>query len=201
MTMNPGAFYTERLPAQFNRIFEEAQARGAEDRILRGLAAVDATLAVEVEGAGKWFLNIDSGVMTPGDAPAHAPFLTLRHDLDAFAALERESGDSALGFLGGMAGLGGEMLLTKQRIDNLRMVRGTVRFELTGEAGFTLITHFGEGPVQDEAACSLCVDADVYAQLRNQEIDAQEAFMSGRIGIEGDMTMAMQLALALLSPY
>ena len=44
------------------------------------------------------------------------------------------------------------------------------------------------------------VASDVLAQLRSGELDPQDAFMDGRIEIEGDMEMAIGLALAALSP-
>ena len=47
--------------------------------------------------------------------------------------------------------------------------------------------------------CHLILDREIYAQLRAGEIDPQDAFMGGKIEIEGDMQVAMQLALAVLS--
>ena len=115
-------------------------------------------------------------------------------------AIERESGDSALGFLGGMAGLKQEILFTQLRVDNLRMVKGTVRFTLTGPQGCSLLSHFGGGEPALEPDCALSIDGELYSELRAGEIDPQEAFMSGKIELTGDLQMAMQLALAVMSP-
>jgi hypothetical protein len=203
MSEGPRRFYTERVPAQFNRALERTLADEGEDgRLFRGLVSVDETIEVRVEGAADspFHLNIEAGRMTVGNAPDHEPFAILVHDLAACEAIERESGDSALGFLGGMAGLSQEILFTRQRVDNLRMVNGTVRFSLTGAGGFALVSHFGGGEPAAEPDCELAVDAEIYARLRAGEIDAQEAFMSGKVDIAGDMQMAMQLALAVMSP-
>ena len=86
------------------------------------------------------------------------------------------------------------------RVDNLRAVGGTVRFSLTGPQGFTMLSHFGGGEPAELPECTLSVDSEIYARLRAGEIDPQEAFMSGKVDIEGDMQMAMQLALAVMSP-
>ena len=126
--------------------------------------------------------------------------MVLVHDLAACEAIERESADSALGLLGGMAGLKQDILFTKLRVDNLRLVNGTVRFSLEGAQGFTLLTHFGGGEPAAEPDCELSIDQEIYAQLRAGEIDPQEAFLSGKIDIVGDLQMAMQLALAVMSP-
>ena len=43
---------------------------------------------------------------------------------------------------------------------------------------------------------SLRMDAEVYRQLREGELKAQDAFFSGAIEVEGDMQLAISLALA-----
>ncbi len=138
--------------------------------------------------------------MESGDAAAQAPFLTLIQDAASYARLVQEAGDSALGMLGGLSGLAGEMKLTRTRIDALAGVSGSLQFTLSGDEGFTLLTHFGGGPVPDQPTTTITVDPDGYRKLRAGEVQAHEAFMSGLIQVEGDMQLAMQLALAALSP-
>jgi putative sterol carrier protein len=207
MSADPQDFYARRVPAQWNRTLEEqesAAAAGDETakRVSAGMQGVDATIRVLVRGAEEqsFQLNISSGRMTAGDEAAHPPFMTLAHDLAAFEVLERESGDSVLGFLGGLAGLEEAMKLTSGRMDNLSDLEGTLRFALTGEGGFTLLVHFGDGEVADEAKCSLSVQREAYEKLRTGEINPQEAFMNQQIEVAGDMQMAMQLALAAMTP-
>jgi len=200
---DPHRFYGERIPAQFNRALEEQEARGeAGRRVYDGMRAVSATIRVDVEGegGGTFFLNIDRGRMTAGSEPAHEPFLTLLQDQRAFRRLAREAGDSALALLGGLSGLAGEMRLTRSRIENLRDVNGLVRFEVTGEDGFALRTHFGPAPVPAEARTTIRVDEQAYRDLRSGTLDPQSAFMNQQILVEGDMQTAMQLALATIAP-
>jgi putative sterol carrier protein len=92
------------------------------------------------------------------------------------------------------------MRLTRSRIENLDGLKGTARLELTGNAGFRVDTHFGNDPLPDEPHCIIRMNDDVYRDLRTGSIPAQEAFITGKIAIEGDMQMAMELALAALSP-
>lgn len=204
MSADPQDFYTRRVPAQWNKTLEtqEAEATGGDDdakRILQGMQSVDATIRVQVDG-NDFALNVDAGRMTAAEAPAQAPFMTLAHDMDTFAVLERESGDSVLGFLGGLAGLEESMKLTASRMQNLAGLEGTLRFALTGDGGFVLLVHFGEGEVAAEPKCRLSVDREAYDKLRSGEINPQEAFMNQQIEIAGDMQMAMQLALAAMTP-
>ena len=90
--------------------------------------------------------------------------------------------------------------LTTQRLHNLAGLEGTLAFELTGEGGFALLVHFGEGEVASEPRCKIEIAREAYEQLRKGELNPQEAFMNGQIVTSGEMQMAMQLALAAMTP-
>jgi hypothetical protein len=92
------------------------------------------------------------------------------------------------------------MRLTRARVDNLALVNGMVHFEVTGPDGFLLRTHFGAGPVPDEPHTRIRVDETAYRDLREGKLDPQAAFLEQRIAVEGDMQLAMQLALAAIAP-
>jgi hypothetical protein len=199
----PASFYGERIPAQFNRALDRQQSLGdAGRRLYDAMRAVDATIRVDVAGAGggTFFLNIRGGLMTADPGAAHAPFLTLIQDRRAFDRLAREAGDSALALLGGLSGIAGELVLTRARVENLRQVDALIRFEVTGEDGFALGTHFGNAPVPAEPKTRISIDAEAYRDLRSGALDPQLAFMNQQIRVEGDMQAAMQLALAAVAP-
>jgi putative sterol carrier protein len=200
---DPHSYFVERLPAQFDRALRQAErAVESAQRVLDGMRAVRTTFVVEVrgEGGGRFVLNVDGGLLSTGDAPAHPVALTLAIDRRDFEPLIRDAGDAALGFLGGLSGLAGEMKLTKSRLDLLAGVRGSLRFEVKGDDGFSLVTHFGDGPPREPPDTVIRVAPDVYAELRAGRLDAQSAFMTGKLEIEGDMQLAMQVALAAMAP-
>jgi hypothetical protein len=198
-TPDPQTFFTERLPSQWNRALaqQEQQVKAAQ-KTLDGMRAVDATLRVIVDGT-PYDLNIAGGQMSAAPA-AGPPLLTLVLDRAGYARLVREAGESAMGFLGGLAGLAGEMKLTKSRLENLRNVQGALRFEVAGPDGLALTTHFGSNPIPEAPDTTLSVDADTYAELRAGRLDPQQAFLGGKIRVAGNMQLAMQVALAALSP-
>jgi len=200
---DPRTFFLETLPGQWNAALrDQERAVEAAERLLAGMRAVDATIGVEIQGerGGRFFLNIAAGRLEPGDSPAHPPFLTLRQDRASFERFAAEVGDSALGFLGALSGLAQEMRLTRARVELLSGLAGCVRFELRGEGGFVLLTHFGAGPVPEVPTTSIAVDRDAYRALRAGELNPQDAFLGGKIQVEGDLQLAMQLALAALAP-
>ena len=121
-------------------------------------------------------------------------------DRKAFGRIVEESSDSALAMLGGLSGLAGELKLTTSRMALLEGVLGTLHFEVTGDDGFALLTHFGPEPIPDEPTTSIRVSPEGYEELKSGALDPQNAFLTGRIVVEGDMQLAMQLALAALTP-
>jgi len=200
---DPRSFYRERIPTQWNAALASQQALGEPGRRLyEEMCAVDATIRVEVEGegGGTFFLNVEAGCMTTGGSPAQPPFLTLLQDRRAFERLASEAGDSAMAMLGGLSGLAGEMRLTRSRLENLSQVRGLVLFEVTGDEGWSLRTHFGPDPVPAQPTTEIRVDPEAYRDLRSGALDPQTAFLNHQIVVEGDMQVAMQLALAAISP-
>jgi hypothetical protein len=158
---DPRRFFEEMLPAQWNEALrEQERAVEAAERLLEGMRAVEATLCVEIagEGGGRFHLNVSGGRLTAGETPSHPPFLTLRLERPDFERFAAEIGDSALGFLGALSGLGQEMRLTRARVDLLGALEGTVRFELRGEGGFALLTGFGPNPPSEAPTTSISVD-------------------------------------------
>lgn len=200
---DPRTFYTRTIPEQFNAAFDAHQRNGEQGRELHeGLRVVTATIRVDVggEGGGTFFLNIDQGRMQPGEAPAQPPFLTMRQDRSSFDALVAEVGESAMAMLGGLSGLTGGMHLTQGRVENLAGLDGTVGLHVEGEGGFQIVSHFGTGPMAAEPTATIRIDVDVYGKLRSGELSAPSAFMEGKINVDGDMQLAMQLALSAVSP-
>lgn len=200
---DPDRFYRERVPTQFNRDFAAQEAIGEEGAaLLARMRAVDATIRVEVVDAagGPYYLNIEKGQMNAGDDPKWPPFMTIEQDLTSFGRIVRESGDSVMSLLGGLLGLQGKMHLTAMRVQSFSDVDGLVHLEVTGDAGFALRLHLGEGPCPGTPDTKITLDEKAYSDLRSGALDPQGAFMNSLIRVEGDMQKAMQLALAAVAP-
>jgi len=204
--LSPAAFYGTRVPEQWNRTLAEQEAAAADDeaarRVLEGMRGVNATLRIDVEGegGGTFFLNVRRGTMAADDVPATTPLLTVVQDRRAFERVAREAGDSALGLLGGLSGFRRDFKLTKSRLDNLASVAGCLGFEVTGDDGFGFRVHFGGTPVPETPDTEIRVAPEIYADLRAGRLDPQNAFMTGKLDVSGDLQIAMALALAALSP-
>jgi len=143
-------FYRERIPEQFNRTLENQRAAASGDpaaaRMLEEMEAVRTAIVVQIDSGDtlhRHAFEIDRGVMRYVETPERLPFLILGHSLEDFPDIRRECGDSLLGFLGGLAGLGDEMRLTSQRVRSLRELNGSLVFERVGPGGFVLFASFG----------------------------------------------------------
>jgi hypothetical protein len=199
----PGRFFGEELPAELNRSLREQERKvETERRVLDAMRAVHATLCFEVrgEGGGTFFVNLEGGRATASARAAHPPLLAIVQDRTSFDRLVREAGDSPLRLIGGLSGLGGELRLTRGRVEALAGVTGRVRFEVSGEQGFWLLTCFGGAAGDGAPDATIRVDAAAYAELKAGKLDPPGAFLSGRIEVDGDAPLAMRIALAAMAP-
>lgn len=200
---DPQAFYTTTIPEDFNRGLDEQAALGvAGRRVFDAMRALSATIRIDLVGVHPTtiYLNIENGRMSAGERARYEPFIRLIQDDTALGRLMREADGSLTALLGALAGLGGEMKLTRKRMLDLEAVDGLIRFEVTGDGGFTLLTHFGtrEMPAAPDAVIRMSEDS--YAAMRSGRIDPQTAFLDDAIQTEGDMQKVMQVAFAVVAP-
>ncbi len=73
---------------------------------------------------------------------------------------------------------------------------GTAKFVINGE-GSVMIDGDGARAGDEEAAVTLSADADVFQAMMAGEMDPTAAFMQGKLAVDGDMGLAMQLGAAL----
>ncbi|SDK37846.1 SCP2 sterol-binding domain-containing protein [Aliiruegeria lutimaris] len=73
---------------------------------------------------------------------------------------------------------------------------GSAKFVLSGE-GTIMIDAAGVRAGDEEADVTLTADADVFQQILEGDLNPTGAFMSGKLTVDGDMGLAMQLASVL----
>jgi putative sterol carrier protein len=71
-------------------------------------------------------------------------------------------------------------------------IDGSVKFVI-GEAGSVRIDETGAHADDGAADCTLTADADTFQDMLGGGLNPTVAFMSGRLRIEGDMSLAMKL--------
>ncbi|WP_371168889.1 SCP2 sterol-binding domain-containing protein [Aliiroseovarius sp. 2305UL8-7] len=73
---------------------------------------------------------------------------------------------------------------------------GTAKFVLNGE-GSIIVDGDGARAGDDDADVTLTADADVFQDMLSGELNPTTAFMTGKLSVDGNMGLAMQLGSAL----
>ena len=73
---------------------------------------------------------------------------------------------------------------------------GTAKFVIEGE-GTVMIDSDGARAADDDADVTLTADADTFESILQGDLDPTAAFMSGRLAVDGDMSLAMKLGSVL----
>ena len=68
--------------------------------------------------------------------------------------------------------------------------------EIAGE-GSIIVDSSGARPGDEAADVTLSADAETFQSMLEGDTDPTSAFMTGKLSVEGDMALAMQLAAAL----
>ncbi len=75
-------------------------------------------------------------------------------------------------------------------------ISGSAKFDIEGE-GTIVVDGSGARAADDEADVTLSADAETFQSILSGDLDATSAFMQGKLSVDGDMGMAMQLGTVL----
>lgn len=73
---------------------------------------------------------------------------------------------------------------------------GTIKIEIDDE-GSIMVADGGAAVGDGDAECTLGADAETFQGMLSGDVDPTSAFMSGKLRVDGDMGVAMQLGSAL----
>ena len=193
-------------PAQFLEEWYPAAFAAAE--LPPGADQVDVRLGIllEGEGGGEWTLHIAQGELRviPGSR-ADAAFTYVQHVEDWRGTLWEGRGGSigegtAQLFRPGSQpaaaeGPGLSAAPSLAALSELEKLQGLLRMVVTGaESGdWSVAMKLGPGEIPSEPTTTVTVSAEDAAAMASGELDPMAAFMSGRIRVEGDMTLMMQM--------
>ncbi|MFS4582420.1 SCP2 sterol-binding domain-containing protein [Phaeobacter sp. C3_T13_0] len=73
---------------------------------------------------------------------------------------------------------------------------GSAKFDITG-MGSIMLDQSGARVADEDADVTMTADAETFQSIIEGELNPTAAFMSGKLTIDGDMGIAMQLASAM----
>ncbi len=191
----PEDFFAHWLPDELQRLAGET-----------GLPPTVVRFSLSGEGGGSWDLFAEGGRVACATSPCGRPAaLTLRLSVQDWRAII--VGEPGPVDLAPPTASATDLLFVDHASQQmLQDIVGVFRFEVRGYNGrtWTLTALFGahEGPQRTGPADAvLRTDAETYAAILARQLPAPEAYFSGRIEIEGDEALGMQVGLALLPKF
>lgn len=169
-------FFEQLLPMGFHAQAAEGQAPGS----------ITLKYVVTGDGGGEWFVEIDGGQMKVRKGGGDASITTTLSSTHLREAILGQNG-AALG-----------LVIPQQRPgrpDNsgrAKMLKGTMALDLAREGDpFKVEVTFG-GAAQPR--CTMKMKLQDYLDMQTGKLNGQEAFMTGKMKVEGDMGFLMQIA-------
>jgi putative sterol carrier protein len=188
--ITPRTFFEEWLPDTY---------RAAERKAPDG---IEVRVRIEGEGGGEWDLTTRAGELRVSAAATSETPVTLAQSLADWRAVTVGE-EGAIDLVPPRGGSLDSMFVDPALRQLLQTTRGTVRFEVTGYNGRTwaLTLKLGDQRMPASPDATITVDAETYGKLLKRELQAPEAYFSGKIRIGGDTGLAMQIAMAMMPRF
>ncbi len=185
--MTPESFFGELVPRAWNERFQREQAGSG------------ASFGLEIrvrEPECEFHLAVKDGEMRAvGEALAN-PLITLFLSGADLEQMVQTLGPDPLALLTGLGR--SDFSLTPPRIAALQELQGSIRLVISGERPWGFQLCYG-GASPGETGTTLSLSQESFDEIRAGETDLQASFFSGKLSLEGDMDLAMRMALALLA--
>lgn len=194
--ITPKAYFSEWLPSQFTDF---------KDMIAEVGGDIDASVSVRVTGdaGGEWAIKLANGNVEVSDGLKDDSLVTVtisdKNMIEAVSGSRPEMPtDLSQVQEGGIPMIGGSNPIDaianmKDKMDAIKNINGSVQFKIDDANPFAVTVKFA-GPMTEEPSATLIVNSDTAKELTTGELNPQAAFMAGRLQIQGDMGLLMQLA-------
>lgn len=177
-SITPAQFFEELLPAGYRAQSEEGAPRPSDLSIQYHLTG---------EGGGRWHVHMvgPEVTVTPSEQAAD---LSVRLSVTDWADAVHGRGGADLSLVVPQGRPG-----RPDTSGRVKQLRGTVEIELGREGEpFRVETTFGGA---EQPRTRLMAKIEDYVAVQQGRLNGQEAFMTGRVRIQGDMAFMMQVAM------
>lgn len=181
----------------------------AQAELPPGTEQVDVQLGIRLdgEGGGEWLLRMTGGKLSVSEASRADASFTYVQSVDDWRGALWEGRGGAIGKQAaalfrpgeqaapagpGQMGAGGAP--SPAALQQMRQLNGVIRMVVAGEGSdWKVDFKLGPGEIPAEPTTTITVTAADAAAMQRGELDAMQAFMSGRMQVMGDLTLMMQM--------
>lgn len=181
----PADFFLKFLPEQFDK---------TKDKLSDEAKKIYFIMSFEItgEGGGKWTLKIEHGnfyLYEGEDAEAN---LRIIQSIDDW----RSSMIGEKGLKWDLPLIDGKgFTLSQDKIEKLKMVKGTINFKVEGhQKGDWGITAKLGKVFNSEDECEIVLSHEDLRAIRRGQLNPQIAFLTGKIRVKGSMALIMKVA-------
>lgn len=209
MTTDAITAVRETVPALFKKGVDLLEARASEGSdkakaILEDIRGFSGASFIHIDGEGEAYLNIDAGTMTVGDAAADGLPVKVAVGIspEGFPLLMEQVEDEGV-LEDDDAAVAGARIVSK-RLDDLVDGR-EMEFHVTvlgvpdvGDITARIGFNVPEAPAEPKFKGTLKFDD--LEDLREGDVDIKKLFMGGKLRMEGDYSVALQLLMKAVEP-
>lgn len=159
-------------------------------------ADVADSIQIEVIGAGEWTGKIEGGKPVIKAGKADNPLVTVAFTEEALKLGLARAGDDLDADVTGPAKMAAGMLSPDKAEQVRSQLHGTIKFVITTNDGKEESMAIGFNGIDiDTPTCTIRTTEGEMNEMREQQMPPQQAFMAGKIRLEGDMSIAMQAGM------
>jgi hypothetical protein len=164
--------------------------------------AVKLGVRLEGDGGGEWVVHLEQGGVAVREETREGAAFTIIQTVEDWRGALWEGRGGVFGtsgralFAGGGPAAGAAGAAPNvAALGQLALLDGMIRVVVTeGEGGdWSTAVKLGAGAIPEEATTTVTVSAEDAAALQTGELDAMQAFMSGKVMVAGDMALMMQM--------
>jgi hypothetical protein len=197
--LSPKQFLEEWLPKAFAEADVPEEARNSN---------VQVGICLQGDGGGEWVFEVKDGTLGVEATPRADCAFTLVQTVEDWRGALWEGRGGAIGrqsvalFKPGSqpAAPAGPGQMSPgppsgAALEEMRKLDGVIRMQVTGAEGgdWAVAFKLGPGPIPDEATTTISIAAEDAAAMESGELDPMQAFMGGKLQVQGDMTLMMQM--------
>ncbi len=194
--ISPAEFIENFLPKAFGEVDVPDAVKSFEGKI---------GIRLEGEGGGEWTLRMEDGALHVAREPRDEAVFTFAQSVNDWRGALWEGRGGAIGKQAGGLFRPGELQAaqpgslggapTPAALTQLRTLDGLLRMIVTGGEGgdWSVDFRLGPGPMPEQPTTAIRITSEDAAAMESGELNPIEAFMAGRIQVEGDMALMMQM--------